>query len=214
MARLHIFDMDGTLMHGSSASLELARELDMVEEIRELEGGLIRGTLDPPGFAERVYALWATLTEERLKAAFEGAPWLDGIREVWTEITDRGDHCAVISLSPDFFVGRLREWGVHEARSSVFPPVPFAPEAVLDLAGILVPESKVGIADELCAQYGVTRADCVAYGDSLSDAALFGVVPTSVAVNGDHYVRDLATHAYSGRDLREAFALVNQFDRE
>ncbi|MDJ0342034.1 HAD-IB family phosphatase [Streptomyces sp. H10-C2] len=213
MARLHLFDMDGTLMHGSSASMELARELDLVEEIQELESALLRGTLDPPGFAERVYELWAGLTEDRLKAAFEGAPWLDGIREVWTEITERGEHCAVISLSPDFFVGRLREWGVHEARSSVFPAVPFAPEAVLDLAGILVPDSKVGIADELCALYGVERADCVAYGDSMSDAALFEMVPTAVAVNGDHHVSGLATHAYTGRDLREAFALVKQRDR-
>jgi phosphoserine phosphatase len=129
---------------------------------------------------------------------------------VWAEITARGEHCAVISLSPDFFVRRLLEWGVHEARASVFPAVPFAAEAVLDPTGILRPESKVAVADELCARYGVSRADCVAYGDSMSDAVLFGTVPVSVAVNGDHHVSGLATHAYAGRDLREAYELVSE----
>jgi phosphoserine phosphatase len=37
---------------------------------------------------------------------------------------------------------------------------------------------------------------------------LFGVVPVSVAVNGDDHVSGLATHAYTGGDLREAYALV------
>ena len=70
------------------------------------------------------------------------------------------------------------------------------------------PSPRSRIADELCALYGVGRADCVAYGDSLSDTALFGAVPVSVAVNGDAHVSGLATHAYAGGDLREAYALV------
>jgi len=37
---------------------------------------------------------------------------------------------------------------------------------------------------------------------------LFAAVPTAVAINGDHHVRGLATHAYSGGDLREAYELV------
>ncbi|MFF3563876.1 HAD family hydrolase [Streptomyces sp. NPDC002574] len=208
MGRLHIFDMDGTLMHGSSASVELARELGLVAEFRELETALAGGLLDPPGYAERAWGMYGLLTDAHLTAAFEGAPWLTGIREVWADIASRGEHCAVISLSPDFFVRRLLAWGVHEVRASAFPEVPFAPDALLDPSGILLPESKVTAADELCARYGVTRRECVAYGDSMSDTALFAAVPVSVAVNGDHHVSGLATHAYAGRDLREAYALV------
>jgi len=43
VTRLHIFDMDGTLMRGSSASMEIAREIGLVEEFRELEAALGRG---------------------------------------------------------------------------------------------------------------------------------------------------------------------------
>ncbi|WP_329315553.1 HAD family hydrolase [Streptomyces sp. NBC_01262] len=208
MTRLHIFDMDGTLMRGSSASMEIARELGVVEEFRQLEAALGRGVLDPPGYAERAYEWWTALTEAQLRTAFEGSPWLRGIREVWADIRARGEYCAVVSLSPDFFVRRLRGWGAHEARASRFPEVPFAAEAVLDLAGIMLPETKVTVADELCARYGVGREDCVAYGDSLSDTALFEAVPVSVAVNGDHHVTGMATFAYTGDDLREAYGLA------
>lgn len=209
MGRLHFFDMDGTLMYGSSANVELARGLGLVEEFRALDVAFMEGRINAVQYAERAYGMWSSLTEERLAAAFEGAPWLRGIREVWAEITARGEYCAVISLSPDFFVRRLLEWGVHEARASVFPQVPFPAEAVLDPTGILLPESKVVIAGELCARYGVNWEDCVAYGDSMSDTVLFGRVPVSVAVNGDHHVSGLATHTYTGRDLREAYELVS-----
>jgi phosphoserine phosphatase len=78
----------------------------------------------------------------------------------------------------------------------------------LDPTGFLTPTAKVEIADRLCGQFGLTRADCVAYGDSLSDAELFGAVPVSVAVNADHHLAGLATHTYVGGDLWDAYELV------
>jgi phosphoserine phosphatase len=199
--------MDGTLLYGSSANVELARELGLIEEFQALDAEFMAGLIDSPGYARRAYELWQGLTAEQVAAAFEGAPWLDGIREVWADIRSRGEYCAVISLSPDFFVRRLMEWGAHAAFGGRFPELPFR-GAPLDVSGVLVPESKVRIADRLCAEYGLTRAQCVAYGDSMSDAALFSVVPTSVAVNGDHHVSELAMFAYAGQDLRVAYELV------
>ncbi len=207
MARLHLFDMDGTLLHGSSANVELARVLGVVERFEELDARFAAGVLDVPGYARRAYRMWSTLTQEQVAAAFEAAPWLAGIREVWSDIRSRGEYCAVISLSPGFFVRRLLEWGAHAAFGARFPEPPFA-GAPLDVSGVLVPESKVLITDRLCARYGVRRQDCVAYGDSMSDAMLFRAVPVSVAVNGDRHVTSLATLSYTGRDLREAYALT------
>ncbi len=207
MGKLHLFDMDGTLLYGSSANVELARELGLVEEFQALDAEFAAGLIDSPRYARRAYELWHGLTARQVEAAFEAAPWLDGIREVWADIRGRGEYCAVISLSPDFFVRRLTAWGAHAAFGGRFPQLPFH-GAPLDVSGLLGPESKVRIADRLCAEYGLSRAQCVAYGDSMSDAALFSVVPTSVAVNGDHHVSGLATFSYSGQDLRAAYELA------
>ncbi|MEC4015775.1 HAD family hydrolase [Streptomyces sp. H27-D2] len=206
MAKLHLFDLDGTLLYGSAAPVEISRQLGLVEEIGELERAFAGRLLPPPEYARLVRELWADLTVEQVAAAFDGAPWLAGIREVWADIRARGERCAVISLSPNFFVERLLGWGADATYGSRFPTVPF--REPVDLAGILAPAAKVRIADELCAKFGLTRADCVAYGDSMSDVELFGALPMSVAMNADHHVSDLASHTYTGRDLREAYELV------
>ena len=206
MARLHLFDLDGTLLRGTSAPVEISRQLGLELETFALDREVSAGLIGPPEYAQRVHALWAELTEVHVAAAFAGAPWMTRIREVWAEIRGQGDYCAVISLSPSFFVERLTGWGAHAAHGSRFPAVPFTEP--VDPAGVLSAEAKVRIADLLCAEFGVTRAECVAYGDSGSDKALFGAVPVSVAVNADHHLAGLATHTYMGMDLWEAYELV------
>ncbi|MFD5842634.1 HAD family hydrolase [Streptomyces chartreusis] len=206
MARLHLFDLDGTLLRGTSVPVEISRQLGLEVETVALDREVSAGLIGPPEYAQRVHALWADLTEVHVAAAFEGAPWMTRIREVWAEIRGQGDYCAVISLSPSFFVERLTGWGAHAAYGSRFPAVPFTEP--VDPAGVLSAEAKVRIADLLCEEFGVTRAECVAYGDSGSDKALFGAVPVSVAVNADHHLAGLATHTYMGMDLWEAYELV------
>ncbi|MEV6962652.1 HAD-IB family phosphatase [Streptomyces sp. NPDC051207] len=206
MPRLHLFDLDGTLLHGTSAPVEISRQLGLEAETVALDRAIAAGRIDPPEYAARVHRLWAGLTVAHVTAAFEGAPWLARIQDVWKDIRARGDYCAVVSLSPSFFVERLLDWGAHAAHGSRFPAVPFSEP--VDPAGILSAAAKVRIADRLCAEFGLTRADCLAYGDSMSDTDLFGVVPVSVAVNADRHLSGLATHSYTGRDLWEAYELV------
>ncbi|MEV5317626.1 HAD-IB family phosphatase [Streptomyces sp. NPDC052687] len=206
MARLHLFDLDGTLLYGTSAPVEISRQLGLERETVELDRAMSAGEIDPPEYAQRVHTLWAELTEAHVVSAFERAPWLSRIQDVWAEIRERGDYCAVVSLSPSFFVERLTGWGAHAAHGSLFPAVPFTEP--VDPTGVLSAAAKVMIADRLCRQFGVTRADCVAYGDSSSDTDLFAAVPVSVAVNADHRLTGLATHTYEGKDLWDAYELV------
>ncbi|MGP3687282.1 HAD family hydrolase [Streptomyces sp. IBSNAI002] len=206
MALLHLFDLDGTLMFGSAAPVEISRQLGLSAEIAELERAFSTLEIGPQEFSVAAHALWSELTPAHVRAAFDGSPWLAGIQEVWREIRERGDYCAVISLSPSFFVELLLEWGAHAAHGSLYPQVPFV--GPMEVSGILTPEGKVTVADRLCERFGVSRSDCVAYGDSMTDAVLFEVVPVSVAVNARPYLAERATHVYEGRDLREAYQLA------
>lgn len=194
------------MLHGSSAPVEISRQLGLEAETVALDKAIGAGRISPREYAAHVHALWAELTEAHVAAAFTGAPWLSGIEDVWAEIRGIGDYCAVISLSPSFFVERLTEWGAHATYGSRFPAVPFTEP--VDPAGILSAAAKVQIADRLCAEYGLGRADCIAYGDSMSDKDLFGAVPVSVAVNADQHLTGLATYSYVGRDLVDAYQLV------
>ncbi|NGO73415.1 haloacid dehalogenase-like hydrolase, partial [Streptomyces boncukensis] len=121
MTRLHLFDLDGTLLYGSAAPVEISQQLGVEREIQELERAFAAQELAPGQFAVRACALWSELTDQVVDRAFAGAPWLAGIREVWAGIREQGEHCAVISLSPDFFVRRLLDWGADAVHASRWP---------------------------------------------------------------------------------------------
>ncbi|MEV0716626.1 HAD-IB family phosphatase [Asanoa sp. NPDC050611] len=207
MTVLHVFDMDGTLLRGSSASLQIGVATGTVTQVAALEAAFVAGQIDTVGFARGVRELWRSLTLDIVATIYAGSPWLSGIREVCADIRSRGERSAVITMSPDFFARLLLDEGVDEVVASRFPAPPFS--APVDPAGILAPADKVRIVDSLLVRHGVPRSRCVAYGDSLSDAPLFTYLGTAntVAVNADAHLAHLAGVAYAGDDLLGAYAM-------
>ncbi|ROO88370.1 phosphoserine phosphatase [Actinocorallia herbida] len=206
MTELHLFDMDGTLLRGTSASLQVATLLGVGAELLAMEADLAAGRLDPPGFAVGIHALWHALTPDHVAEAFAASPWLSGITEVCADIRARGGRTAVITLSPDFFATLLCGLGVDEVVASRFPALPF--RTPIDPAGILVPEAKVRAAEELRLRHGLPVSRVVAYGDSHSDVPLFRHLDHTVAVNADSHLTALAALSYEGDSLPDAYALA------
>lgn len=202
---LHVFDMDGTLLAGTTACLQVAAALGGEADLVELERRFAGGELDTRGFAVAICDLWPDLEPQIVADAFASSPWLAGMDEVCADIRRRGERSAVVTMSPDFFAVHLLERGFDEVVASRFPPLPFS--YPLDPAGILAPADKVRIVEELCARHSVDPGRCVAYGDSMSDAPLFGWLGATVAVNADDHLAELAVMNYRGDNLGEAYAL-------
>lgn len=205
MSALHVFDLDGTLLRGSTVNLELARARGELEELERMEVAFSREGLDTRGFALRLRELWHDLTQETVTAALADSAWLEGITEVCADIEARGERSMLVTMSPNFLAEELRHHGFHAVHAAVFPPLPFTAE--LDVAGVLVPQDKVRLVDEELAAGGLDRDDCVAYGDSLSDEPLFRTLSRTVAVNASPDLAAIAATTYVGGDLREAYAL-------
>jgi phosphoserine phosphatase len=202
---LHVFDMDGTLLSGTTASLQIAAAHGSEPELRALEARFAAGDLDTRSFATAIHALWCTLDAATVSHAFAGGTWLGGIAEVCADIRARGEHSAVITMSPDFFADLLYPWGFDTVVASRFPALPF--RAPIEEAGILTPADKVRIVDDLLARHDVPASRCVAYGDSLSDGPLFAHLTATVAVNADHHLENRATTSYRGDSLLLAYAV-------
>lgn len=205
VSALHVFDMDGTLLEGTSASLQIARHRGTVSELAGLEAQFTAGAIDSRDFAAAIHELWRDLTPAAVADAFAASPWLTGIPAVCADIRARGGRSAVITMSPDFFARHLLELGFDDVVASRFPALPF--REPLDPAGILTPADKVRIVASLCQRHGLGRSRCVAYGDSMSDVPLFRHLAKTVAVNADHHLAELAAVSYRGRDLAGAYAL-------
>ena len=98
MKRLHVFDMDGTLLRGA-ASVELSRHLGRFAEADRIEQEWVRGEIGSVTFWERMLPLWRDVSEDRIDAAFRSSDWLAGVPEVFADIRGRGE----MILDPDEF---------------------------------------------------------------------------------------------------------------
>jgi phosphoserine phosphatase len=204
MGALHVFDMDGTLLRGTSAAIEISRRVGRLEPLAELERGFATEEISAADFAFATRELWHDLTVDLVAEVVADAPWIEGIEEVCRDIASRGERSMLITMSPNFFADHLGARGIDVVRASRWPPLPFA--GSVDPAGILSPADKVRLAEEERAAHGLPRSACVAYGDSMSDLPLFAVLDNTVAVNADSELERAARVAYRGEDLREAYA--------
>ena len=202
---LHVFDMDGTLLHGTTAGMQIASRLGCLPELLDLEEAFAAGTVDTKAFSAAIAVLWQGITAEVVLEVFQASPWIAGLPEVLADVRDRGERSLVITMSPDFFAERLLDLGVDEVAASRFPPLPLA--AIPDPAGILTPADKVTIVESTLARHGLSERQCVAYGDSGSDIPLFQWLRRTVAVNAGAELAELAAISYAGPDLREAYHL-------
>jgi len=200
-AVLHVFDMDGTLLMGA-ATVELSRYVGRLAGAVEIEEAWLRGEIDDISFWSRALELWDGISDEQIDAAFDAAVWIDGIREVFLDIDQRGERSIVISQSPHFFVKRLERWGAHATFGSDI----CLGERVRENS-TLSPEDKVLITKHVLDAWGAGVSSCVAYGDSTSDIDLFTWLPHTVAVNAKAPLADLAAKSYEGNDLRNAYLL-------
>ena len=199
MSKLHIFDMDGTLLRGS-ACLDISRHMGQIDAVNDIEARWTVGGVGHVEFYELCLPLWKGLTDEDIDTVFSASGWLEGVPEVWADIARRGEYSAVITLSPQFFAERLLAWGVSSVHGAgVYADVVPDPELVM------TPAMKLTVAEGLMDRYGLGDEDCVAYGDSSSDMPLFERLPNTVAVNGSPALREVAARHYEGADLCGAY---------
>lgn len=203
MTALHVFDMDGTLLRGTTANLQLSEYLGCLEEMQDLERRFAAGLLDEPAIAGELCGLWGELTDQVVAEVVEKAPWIAGIETVCADIAARGETSMLITMSPEFFARHLRQFGIDIVHGARYPALPIT--TPIDPTGLLTPTHKVEYTERTRERLGVSTERCVAYGDSISDAALFAALPHTVAVNADPAIEALARVSYRGNDLRDAY---------
>nr|WP_275426261.1 HAD-IB family phosphatase [Nocardioides daejeonensis] len=198
---LHVFDMDGTLLQGS-ATIEIARQLGVLEVGRAIEDRWARGAISDDEFWQTLLEICADADEEDIDAAFHSAPWMAGMIATFADIRERGEDAIVISQSPAFFVSRLERWGVTETYgSAVEIRRPLRANATLSA------DAKLVITEDALARRGLEVHECIAYGDSSSDLSLFAALPHTVGVNPRPALAALAARTYVGGDIGEAYRI-------
>ncbi len=205
MNRLFIFDMDGTLIPNTTASIEISRVTKTQEKLLALEEKFASGIIDTKEFAVAIYKLWGYLDDKIVKKAFENANKIKNIDKVIENISKLGNKSCIITMSPDFFADFFWDYGFDYIYASRFPK---NHQESFDTSGILCPEDKRIIAIELCQKLGFQFEESVAFGDSMSDFYIFNELKYTVSVNGNNNLCRFSRYHYEGTDLMEAYSLL------
>jgi phosphoserine phosphatase len=205
--RAHVFDMDGTLLLGTTAPLLLAEALGATESLLVLEERFAAGTASAVDFARELHARWGPVNPAVAAAAFAAAPLIANIREVLADIRAHCEKSCLITMSPASFAEQFLDFGFDAVFASRFPA---DAETPLDETAILNPRDKPRLAGAFCAEHGLRLDQAVAYGDSMSDVFLFEQTGLRVSVNGDHHIEQLADITISGPDLQAAYTAVRE----
>ena len=203
--RLFVFDMDGTLLIGTTACIEIAKAAGTLDRLHMLERQFADSKIDAFCFAQQIGALWGVIDEQLVRAAFEATPKLDNIKAVTAMIRRGGGTSGLITMSPDFYANLFYEYGFDFIGASQFPRGPLEE---VQREKILNPKDKAMLVRGWCSRLGFELNQCVAFGDSMSDYLLFQELEHTVSINGDARLRDLARYHYEGSDLHDAFIAV------
>jgi phosphoserine phosphatase len=183
-SRLLVFDMDGTLLPGTTANLELARVLGQESMVRDLEASYLAGAIDNHHYAASILGMYGMLRPDHVEEAFENAPKLEGLAELSIWAKAHGVGVAVLTTGPEFFARKFIErYGFDHVAGSVFP----VHEGTIELTAcrVIRDADKPVHTTSLCRRMRIQARYCVAVGDSRSDIALFKSFANSIALNYD-----------------------------
>jgi phosphoserine phosphatase len=186
------FDLDGTLLRGTTVSLLTADRAGHRAEMEELERRYAAGEIGNDVVAA---TSWGWLDETVLGAVDDG-PWIGGIGES----VDALHHADVVVLVATITWRAAAERVA--ARFGFDGACGTTPERVCDAHG------KAAFVEHECARRGIALERVAAVGDSRSDLPLFARVGLSIALNADEQARAAADVVLDSDDLRDVLPLL------
>ncbi|MFJ9664243.1 HAD family hydrolase [Streptomyces sp. NPDC101219] len=195
------FDVDGTLVPGTSSSVFLAGYLGHRDELTEAEDAYAAGAMDNRQVSELDAAGWAGAHVDEVSGRLEGLPLVSGITETvaWCRHNGLVPVLATLAWSPvgSYLTDRF---GFHAFSGPELETV--GGRFTGQVARHFDEYGKRDVALAQARELGLSPRACGAVGDSRSDLPLFASVGLSVAFNASPGARGAATVAVDDEDLR------------
>lgn len=209
MAKLIIFDVDGTLIKESSIWRFIHEQLGTLDACEVNKRMYEQGLIDYREWAILDAMAWKGVTEKKLKEIISKVNYVKGVRETFETLKRNGFKIAIISAGLTLITDRIREeLGVDYALSN---------ELVFK-NGKLTGEVKVSVEypgkekafKRLVKKLGLNTCNCIAVGDTNAD--LYKCCKLKIAFNPKEEVE--ADVVIQGDDLREILKYVLGFENE
>ena len=203
------FDVDGTLVPGTTSTVFLAGFLGHREELAEAEDAYSAGVLDNRHVSELDAAGWAGASEERVRGWLDGLPLVPGIAETVAWCWSNGLVPVLATLAWTTVGSYLADrFGFHSFSG---PRLETAGGRFTGRVARHFDEyDKRDFALAEARELGLGPRFCGAVGDSRSDLPLFAAVRLSVAFNATAGAKSAATVTVDGHDLQGVLPALSQ----
>jgi phosphoserine phosphatase len=204
-----VFDLDGTLLAGTSVSLLLAEWLGKREAIDELEHAFRAGDISNAVVADTQAAWFASRSVAEVWEVLAEGPWIGGMGETLETLRDGGVHILLATITWSFAAEFLGERHGFAAVSGTEMQLI---DGVLSgsVSRYFDEYDKLAFVGEWCESHGYSMDEVVAVGDSRSDIPLFAAVGRSIALNATPDARAAATDRLDSANLGDVLALLER----
>jgi phosphoserine phosphatase len=197
------FDLDGTLLRGTTVSAALAEWLGRAGELDELERAYAAGDVSNAAVADASAAWFAGRRVADAAAALTGLTWIDGLEEVVGAL----EFSAIATVT--------HSWAAEAVARRFGFDAWCGTEMAIEgdrfggaVARHFDAEDKADFVERVCRDRGVDPLAVVMVGDSRSDLPAFARVGYSIALNADAAAREAATVSIDTDDLRDLLPLL------
>lgn len=202
-----VFDLDGTLLRGTTVSVLLAQWLGRGEEIAELERQFQAHEISNTVVAD-TSAGWLTgRTKAHAWRVLAQGRWIDGMTETFQTLSAAGTSLLLGTITWSFAAEMLKERHGFAAVSGTEMELA---DGVLSgtVSRYFDEHDKVRFVEAWCTEHGYSMSQVAAVGDSRSDLPLFQRAGLSIALNATPDARAAATRALDTEDLRDVLAAL------
>jgi phosphoserine phosphatase len=206
--KLVSFDLDGTLIRGTTVCTELGRSLGHLDQIRDLESRYARSEISNTEVASHDALAYRDRSVSDIERAVLDIPLIKGFAEVVAALKRQGIHVLIVTVTWSFAARAIaRKYGLDG----------FAGAEMGEMNGRLTGQvaahfeerDKVRFVQEYGRKCGIDLSECVAVGDSRSDIPLFKEVGFAIALNATPQARAVSHVTLDTDDLRDVLPYLN-----
>jgi phosphoserine phosphatase len=206
--RLACFDLDGTLVVGTSVSQHLADRFGHSEKMVKLEKQYASGEISNSVVASEQAHGYRGVALADVVAKLDDIPCISGIDSTIAALRKRGIESLLCTVTWSFAAEEFRRRHGFTAVSGT--EIELDGEVLTgDVKRYFDEWDKVEFVRTYCRANGIELCRCIAVGDSRSDVPLFGEAGFSVALNATPQAREVASVALDTDDLRDILDVID-----
>ena len=206
--KIACFDLDGTLVRGTSTGQHLAEKIGHAKEMEEIETLYRYGKATNADVAALDGKYYSGYTTADIHHFLEDIPTVGHIEETVKYLSTKGIPSLVCTLAwgfvAEFFAERNGFVGWSGPNLCVDSEGVFTGEVLSDF----FETDKPDFVNDYCNRKGAKMSEVFHVGDSRSDIPLFNAVGFSVAFNGDKSVKSVASISVDSESLLDILPLI------